>query len=472
MGQLCSRPRTVEELPAGTGSNQQARSVGQQNTSFSSLNGDVGEKQTHHILLDTPRSEAELSELDVVVQQLHDNHNSVIGSAPELLQQWDHDHRVVLDSIDAAIQKAQHQRQSVDNGSPVQHVHRDLPSVRLHTTPPLSQSKLGYTPQQAQAPPVQHLPQQGAVALQDEPLLQQAKQAYADGRLLQAHKMLQELGDLRGIDYLHSCSHFPELGPALAGLDALKLKVDKSLYDLKDPTGWTVARDDDLKVMYRHHAGTSVHSFKFAADFDSPLEHLLAMSREFDLTHIWNRYVLDSIILAEPSIFESTLYAASWLPFPFPHIDVVVQARGIDLADEDRCLLVLMNSPEDMSSLTEALPAAAAKRKRAEVLPGSCIRLQPLAPTASGQGRVRASVITHMDPHIKHVPAMLLNFVLKVMSPFIFSTIQKVLKSEFSSPDKVLPTRMREKPELYGLVGPRIAEHIHFLQEEEEFGRI
>lgn len=57
------------------------------------------------------------------------------------------------------------------------------------------------------------------------------------------------------------------------------------------------------------------------------------MSREFDLTHLWNRYVLESIILAEPSIFQSTLYAASWLPFPFPHIDVVVEARGVDLAD-------------------------------------------------------------------------------------------------------------------------------------------
>lgn len=57
------------------------------------------------------------------------------------------------------------------------------------------------------------------------------------------------------------------------------------------------------------------------------------MSREFDLTHLWNRYVLESLILAEPSIFQSTLYAASWLPFPFPHIDVVVEARGIDLAD-------------------------------------------------------------------------------------------------------------------------------------------
>ncbi len=84
---------------------------------------------------------------------------------------------------------------------------------------------------------------------------------------------------------------------------------------------------------FAYAAGTSIHSFKFSADFNSPLEHLLAMSREFDLTHIWNRYVLDSTILAEPSIFQSTLYAASWLPFPFPHIDVVVEARGIDLAD-------------------------------------------------------------------------------------------------------------------------------------------
>ena len=90
-------------------------------------------------------------------------------------------------------------------------------------------------------------------------------------------------------------------------------------------------------------AGSSVHSFKFAADFNSPLEHILAMSREFDLTHLWNRYVLESIILAEPSIFQSTLYAASWLPFPFPHIDVVVEARGVDLADVSAPVCVAHN---------------------------------------------------------------------------------------------------------------------------------
>ncbi len=48
-----------------------------------------------------------------------------------------------------------------------------------------------------------------------------------DGRLLQAHKRLQELSDLRRIDYLHSSNHFPEIGPDLAGLSALKTKVDE-----------------------------------------------------------------------------------------------------------------------------------------------------------------------------------------------------------------------------------------------------
>ncbi len=50
---------------------------------------------------------------------------------------------------------------------------------------------------------------------------------------------------------------------------------------------------------------------------------------------------------------------------------------------EDRCLLVLMNTPEDLTGLADAIPKASSKRKRADILPGSCIRLQPLAPSAS-----------------------------------------------------------------------------------------
>ena len=34
----------------------------------------------------------------------------------------------------------------------------------------------------------------------------------------------------------------------------------QGLYELKNHEGWSVSRDDDLQVMYRHHAGLSVHA--------------------------------------------------------------------------------------------------------------------------------------------------------------------------------------------------------------------
>lgn len=37
------------------------------------------------------------------------------------------------------------------------------------------------------------------------------------------------------------------------------------------------------------NAGTTVHSLKLEATFDSPLEHLLALAAEFDLQPLWNK---------------------------------------------------------------------------------------------------------------------------------------------------------------------------------------
>ena len=81
-----------------------------------------------------------------------------------------------------------------------------------------------------------------------------------------------------------------------------------------------------------------MHSFKFEAVFDAPVEHMLALAREFDLTSSWNKYTLDSTILHEESIFETLVYAAAWMPPPFPQADSVLQARGLDLAEVSRNL--------------------------------------------------------------------------------------------------------------------------------------
>ena len=106
MGQLCSRPRTVEDKhPSGAeteGVRVDAESGHRQHATLHSHN--LHSEVFQHVLPESQGSDAELSELDVVVQQLRNNQNSVPGSAPQLLQQWDHDHRVMLESIDASIQ--------------------------------------------------------------------------------------------------------------------------------------------------------------------------------------------------------------------------------------------------------------------------------------------------------------------------------------------------------------------------------
>ena len=38
-----------------------------------------------------------------------------------------------------------------------------------------------------------------------------------------------------------------------------------------------------------YNAGTPVHSVKLEAEFQSPLEHLLALAAEFDLQTLWNK---------------------------------------------------------------------------------------------------------------------------------------------------------------------------------------
>ena len=104
MGQLCSRPRTVEDKPPGDAVSVRAEPGHKERTSPVLTSHHLVDGSAHHSPLERQDSDAEPSELDLVVQQLHNNPNSVTGSAPELLRQWDHDHRVVLQSIDASIQ--------------------------------------------------------------------------------------------------------------------------------------------------------------------------------------------------------------------------------------------------------------------------------------------------------------------------------------------------------------------------------
>lgn len=62
------------------------------------------------------------------------------------------------------------------------------------------------------------------------------------------------------------------------------------------------------------------------------LERPLSLAREFDLMHSWNHYIIDSQMLLAPSIWQSYVYAAMWMPFPFPQMECLGTGRGYDLS--------------------------------------------------------------------------------------------------------------------------------------------
>ena len=76
-----------------------------------------------------------------------------------------------------------------------------------------------------------------------------------------------------------------------------------------------------------------VHHIKMDATLPHPLERPLSLAREFDLMTTWNHYIVESQLLHAPTIWESTVYAGLWMPFPFPQMDCLGTGRGFDLSE-------------------------------------------------------------------------------------------------------------------------------------------
>ena len=90
-----------------------------------------------------------------------------------------------------------------------------------------------------------------------------------------------------------------------------------------------------------------MHEVKFETVLTAPLVHILALLAEVDLFRGWNRFVVESATLARAARFTQTLYAASWIPPPFPDFDVCVRVRGHDAGEPAAALVMALVSVGD-----------------------------------------------------------------------------------------------------------------------------
>jgi hypothetical protein len=144
--------------------------------------------------------------------------------------------------------------------------------------------------------------------------------------------------------------------------------------------------------------------------------------------------------------------------------ELIIHATFLDLLATEGCFLICLHSPQDISDAIQ-LPPESAKRDRLDVLPGSCVKLTPLPPAASGKGaaaqpQVLSELTMHLDAHTKHLPSFMISFVLKVLGPFLYKQVLKLLKKNFNSPEDMIPKRMAQRAELYEAVSAAVKRHM------------
>lgn len=106
-----------------------------------------------------------------------------------------------------------------------------------------------------------------------------------------------------------------------------------------------------LQTWYKHEpseraSDTSVHKFKFVADFECCAHEVMALAREFDLISTWTNLMLDSKILSYLGFLDFSVYSGIRFPWPFAARQAFVRARGSHCLQSDGSLLVLVESFE------------------------------------------------------------------------------------------------------------------------------
>ncbi|KAJ9524257.1 hypothetical protein QJQ45_008456 [Haematococcus lacustris] len=229
---------------------------------------------------------------------------------------------------------------------------------------------------------------------------------------------------------------------------------------MHDDAGWTLVTPGPMRLMYQHHPGCTVHSFRARCELQAPLEHPLCLSREFDLSKTWNKYAVDSLFLKEWSMAEMLCLAVMWFPWPLSNVNMLFSVVGIDLLEEHGCFLTSLHTPSVLPD-NVTIPAHLASNPSVDVRQGSFVAMEPLQPAQpGGSPRTRVTMVLHVDPHLTFVPQFIITFVLKVMAPFMHSVVVKLLARIFHDPHSAIAKRLRERASLYDLVRKRCAKHL------------
>ena len=115
------------------------------------------------------------------------------------------------------------------------------------------------------------------------------------------------------------------------------------------------------------------------------LASLAAIAREFDLVTSWNKFCSNALILSVHSLMSLSIYAESWLPWPYANRSLILKALACDVLDQHGCYCIIMEQIEELDEEKNQSPEVVSVRKivpesasvECDVKEGSFIKLVP-----------------------------------------------------------------------------------------------
>jgi hypothetical protein len=215
-------------------------------------------------------------------------------------------------------------------------------------------------------------------------------------------------------------------------------EADRCLELLADLDSWSVVKDTENIAIFSKKSDSD---FIIRAEMllDQPMFPVLSICNEIDLLPSWIQ-VVDSVKLLDiVSGFRKLIWYKFNIPWPASNRDMVVNAFGITIPENNSIMLILRNISTP-SFLGREIPPPDPGHVRIELKTGLLNFMK------RGENQTQVSFISHSDPHVAAVPETLLNWCTQTGIYYFIKSMQDQTNNFAGS---VFQQRVNSNPDFY-----------------------
>lgn len=278
-----------------------------------------------------------------------------------------------------------------------------------------------------------------------EAALQEVKDLFYRDRLTEAYQKLRDLE--RQYENNPEFLSIVEKTEEFAIIHEDLKEADRCLELLADLDSWTLVKEIENLAVFTKQSDSD---FIVRAELiiDTPVFPVLSVCNEIDLLPEWIQVVKSVEIVKTISNFRRLLWYKFNIPWPASNRDMVVNAFGIILP-ENNSIMVLLRGIDSEKFLGVDVPKPEGADVRVTMKTG-VLNIMKRSET-----QTQISFLSHSDPHVAMVPESLMNF---CTHTGIFYFMKSMQEKSVNFAGSVFEKRVGERADFYGEIS-------RFLQE-------